>query len=137
MALRFARSAAQQRRRDLWIGVERTARATTVTAAGRIDLATEAPWHDEVMQACTATDATAHVTIDLTRVTHLSWASTEVLRRAHRACIRRGRALTITAAGAVLTSLQLTRLHEEIVITAAPRPEHARRPVAASGWLTA
>ncbi|GLZ37226.1 STAS domain-containing protein [Actinokineospora sp. NBRC 105648] len=137
MALRFARSAEEQALRELDITVERTGRTTAVRAVGRIDLATETPWHDQVMGAATATDDTTSVTVDLTAVTFLSWASTAVLIRAHRACLRRGRALRVLACGPVLTGLQLTRMNEEITIVPATRPVHVERPRAATSWLIA
>ncbi|RLK58617.1 STAS domain-containing protein [Actinokineospora cianjurensis] len=132
MALTFAKP---DRRLD--ITVDRTGRHVTVAAAGRIDLATETPWHDQVMHACTATDDTTRVTVDLTEVTFLSWASTAVLLRAHRACQRRGRALRVLACGPVLTGLHLTRLHEDITVTPTLRPVQSTRPRACSGWLIA
>ncbi|GAA3033149.1 STAS domain-containing protein [Actinokineospora globicatena] len=132
MALTFAKP---DRRLD--ITVDRTGRHVTVAASGRIDLATETPWHEAVMRSCTATDDTTRVTVDLTAVTFLSWASTAVLLRAHRACQRRGRALRVVATGAVLTGLHLTRLHEDITVTPAHRPTQTTRPRACSGWLIA
>ncbi|MBM7774572.1 anti-anti-sigma factor [Actinokineospora baliensis] len=123
--------------RRLTLTVERTGRHVTIAATGRIDLATETPWHEQVMRACTAADDTTRVTVDLTGVTFLSWASTAVLVRAHRACQRRGRTLRVLASGPVLTGLHLTRLHEDITITPGPRPVGVSRPRAATGWLIA
>ncbi|GAA3000123.1 STAS domain-containing protein [Actinokineospora diospyrosa] len=132
MALTFA-----QPDRRLTLTVARTGRHVTIAAVGRIDLATESPWHEEVMRACTAADETTRVCVDLTEVTFLSWASTAVLVRAHRACARRGRTLRVVASGPVLTGLHVTRLHEDITIIPGLRPVEVTRPRAATGWLIA
>ncbi|PPK65295.1 STAS domain-containing protein [Actinokineospora auranticolor] len=137
MAPSFARPTTPHPRRELNLSVHRGTHAVTITASGHIDLATEAPWHDHLMRACTAADDTTRVTADLTAVTFLSWASAAVLLRAHRACHRRGRAFRVLATGPVLTGLQLTRLHEEITIIPTTRPVTRAPAPAASGWLIA
>ena len=137
MALKFARTAAEQARRELRIAVERTGRTVAIIATGRIDLATEGPWHDRVLAACTADDDTRRVIIDLTSVTYLSWASSAVLARAHRACVRRDRTLRVLACGPVLTSLHMTELGEDVTITPS-LPRGTEPPLlGASSWLIA
>ncbi|WP_051385342.1 STAS domain-containing protein [Actinokineospora inagensis] len=133
MALTFARPTD----RGLHITVHRTRHTTTVAATGRIDLATETPWHDHLMRACTAPDDTTRVSVDLTDVTFLSWASTAVLLRAHRACQRRGRTLRVLARGPVLTALHLAGLDQDITISPAMRPARTTRPHGSTGWLIA
>ncbi|SDC08922.1 STAS domain-containing protein [Actinokineospora iranica] len=137
MALSFARSAEEQALRELTITVDRDDRTAVIGAVGRIDLATETPWHDEVMTASTADDGTTRVVIDLTAVTFLSWASTAVLVRANRACRRRGRTLRVLACGPVLTGLQLTHLPEDITITPSARTAPTPAARATSSWLIA
>ncbi|MDQ3404149.1 MAG: STAS domain-containing protein [Actinomycetota bacterium] len=137
MALKFARSAAEQAKRELGITVERTGRTIVIAATGRIDLATEMPWHDAVMAACTAEADTRRIVVDLTQVSFLSWASTAVLLRAHRACQRRQRTLRVLACGPVLTGLQLTQLDEEITVTPTLRTVEPPTPIGTSGWLIA
>ncbi|EWC61975.1 hypothetical protein UO65_2686 [Actinokineospora spheciospongiae] len=138
MALKFPRSPHEQAQRTLTITTHRTGHTTTIAAQGRIDLATEHPWHDALMTTATTDPTTDHLIVDLTAVTFLSWASTAVLLRAHRACTRRGRTLTIHARGPVLTGLQLTSLHDELHIVPATTPAPSpRRQAAASGWLIA
>jgi anti-anti-sigma factor len=138
VALKFARTPAEQARRELRISVERTGRTVAVVAAGRIDLATEGPWYDQVMAVCTEDADTKRVVIDLTSVTFLSWASTAVLARAQRACARRGRTLRVLAcSGPVLACLHMTEFDDDMMIT--PTVPRAAEPLlyGTSSWLIA
>ena len=137
MALKFARTPAERARRELRLTVERTGRTVAIAATGRIDLATEGPWHDQIMAACTSDDDTKRVVIDLTSATFLSWASTAVLSRAYRACARRNRTLRVLACGPVLACLHMTQLDEDITIT--PTLARAVEPAqfGTSSWLIA
>ncbi|OLR93803.1 STAS domain-containing protein [Actinokineospora bangkokensis] len=138
MTLKFARTPRERAERSLTVTTTHTAGTTTITAHGRIDLATEAPWREALITTATTPDPTTHhLVVDLTAVTHLSWASTAVLLRAHRACTRRGRTLTTLARGPILSSLHLTPLAQELRIapstTTAPTP-HTH---STNAWLIA
>uniref|UniRef100_UPI003C761913 STAS domain-containing protein n=1 Tax=Actinokineospora sp. G85 TaxID=3406626 RepID=UPI003C761913 len=134
MALHFPRIPLDTER-TLTTTTHRHTGTTTITANGRIDLATETPWHDAVMTA--ATTDTGPLVIDLTAVTHLSWASTAVLARAHRACTRRNRTLTVQARGAVLTTLQTGSLTQHLTIVPTASPTTIPHQRSATGWLIA
>ncbi|SDI16206.1 anti-anti-sigma factor [Actinokineospora alba] len=137
MALKFARTPAEQARRAVKITVERTGRTVSIAASGRIDLATEGPWYDQIMAACTDDSDTKRVVIDLTSVTFLSWASTATLVRAHRACARHGRSLRVLACGPVLACLHMTHLDEDVTITAVTPQVREPLPYGTSSWLIA
>ncbi|GAA4418429.1 STAS domain-containing protein [Actinokineospora soli] len=133
MPLRFP----PPRHRHLTITTERHGTVHTITAAGHIDLATDAPWHDELITAATSPDHTTHLVVDLTNVTHLSWASTAALVRAHHACTTRGRTLHVRAGGAILTGLRLTRLGDTLTITPATQVARPATTHNHSEWLIA
>ncbi|MGX7828232.1 STAS domain-containing protein [Actinokineospora sp. 24-640] len=133
MPLRFT----HPRARHLSVTTRRSGTVRTIHAEGHIDLATEAPWHDHLITAATSADPTTHLVVDLTQVTHLSWASTAALVRAHHACTARGRHLTVLAGGPILTGLRLSRLDQVFTITPAAqrtRPVHNHN---CSEWLIA
>ncbi|MFC5288384.1 STAS domain-containing protein [Actinokineospora guangxiensis] len=127
----------QGRSRHLSVSGERHGTVLTITAAGHIDLATEAPWHERLMEAATSPEHTTHLVVDLTAVTHLSWASTAALVRAHHACVGRGRALHVRAGGAILTGLRLTRLDDTLTITPAAQVTRSVARYNCSEWLIA
>ncbi|MGW5049676.1 STAS domain-containing protein [Actinokineospora sp. NPDC004072] len=128
---------APHRTRHLAITTHRSGPIHTVAAQGHIDLATYAPWHDALIDAATSTDPTTHLVADLTDVTHLSWASTAALIRAHHACNARGRHLVVRAGGAILTGLRLTRLDHTLTITPATTTTRTATTQNHSEWLIA
>ncbi|GGS27983.1 STAS domain-containing protein [Actinokineospora fastidiosa] len=133
MPLRFA----PPRTRHLAVTSHRSGPVHTIAAQGHIDLATDAPWHDHLIDAATSADGTTHLVVDLTDVTYLSWASTAALIRAHHACAARGRHLVVRAGGAILTGLRLTRLDHTLTITPATTTARTATAHNHSEWLIA
>ena len=117
----------------LAVTTRRTRSAVVVAARGRIDLAGEQPWRDQVEEACGESSAKTLVVVDLTDVGYLSVGTAPLLIRAHYHCLHRGRRLRVAVRpGPVLNTLRLTGVHE--IVALCPDLDSALRPLVVSPW---
>ena len=117
----------------LAVTTRRTRSAVVVAASGRIDLAGERPWREQIEEACGESSAKNLVVVDLTHVGYLSVGTAPLLIRAHYHCLHRGRRLRVAVRpGPVLTTLRLTGVGEIVAIF--PDLDSALRPLVASRW---
>jgi len=96
----------------------RTTRSAVVVAAvGRVDLISEAPLREQVLDACEEDTVKRFVVVDLTGVTFLSVGSAPLFLRAHYHCLHRGRLLRVAVPpGPALHTLQLTGVRDVVAV---------------------
>ncbi|MGW5053506.1 STAS domain-containing protein [Actinokineospora sp. NPDC004072] len=117
----------------LVVTTRRTRSAVVVVARGRIDLAGERPWREQVEEACGENSTKTLVVVDLTDVGYLSVGTAPLLIRAHYHCLHRGRRLRVAVRpGPVLRTLHLTGVPE--IVSICPDLDTALRPLVASRW---
>lgn len=119
--------------RPLAVTTRSTRSAVVVSAQGRIEFACEAPWREQVEEACAENSAKTLVVVDLTRVTFLSVGTAPLLLRAHYHCLHRGRRLRVAVPpGPVLQTLRLTGVGE--IVALFRDLDSALRPLVTSPW---
>ncbi|OLR89521.1 STAS domain-containing protein [Actinokineospora bangkokensis] len=101
----------------LEVTTRRTRSAVVVGVVGRVDLVSEGPLREQVIDACEEDTVKRFVVVDLSEVTFLSVGVAPLFLRAHYHCLHRGKLLRIVAPlGPALHTLQVTGIRDAVAV---------------------